>query len=268
MNTAWKHKVIRNFDRGAQDYDGYSGVQKSVAQKLVTDLPDACSILEIGCGTGNLTQEILNKYKNAKFCITDISPVMIEKVKHNIGCFDRRAREGGHTSPDPRCLISLALQGHGDDERGIEWKVLDGENPVASKQYDLIVSNMTFQWFENIEKSLDKLVSLLKPNGSLFYTMPGPESFKEWRHTLCSLNFPVGLIDLSKPPGIYREEHKIQQYKNTIHFLRVMKQAGAGTARKNYMLLTPTQLKQACALCDKDYDGRITWHILYGCIRH
>ncbi len=236
MGLSWKDNVIRNFDNKSAIYDQNCEIQKSIAQSLAADLPDRniSDILEIGCGTGNLTKYLLCLYKDKNFCITDISPAMVKNAKEKF------------------------------PNKNIKWAVFDGENPNTSQKYDLIVANMAFQWFENMDKALENLTNLLKPNGSLFYSVPSKQSFKEWKATLKSLNLPSGILEFPTPPNIYRQEEMLVNYTNAFDFLHSIKDIGAGVARKNYIPLTPKQIKQACNKFDKDYKGNITWHILYG----
>ncbi len=236
MGLSWKDNVIRNFDSKSVAYDQNCEVQKSIAQSLAADLPadNISDILEIGCGTGNLTKYLLCLYKDKNFCITDISPAMVENAKEKF------------------------------PNKNIKWAVFDGENPDTSQKYDLIVANMAFQWFENMDKALENLTNLLKPNGSLFYSVPSEQSFKEWKATLKSLDMPSGILEFPTPPSIYRQEEMLVNYANAFDFLHSIKDIGAGAARKNYTPLTPKQIKQACNKFDKDYNGDITWHISYG----
>ncbi len=242
MSTNWKNSVIRNFENKSLIYDQNCEIQKTIAHNLAADLPskDISDILEIGCGTGNLTKYLLCLYKNKNFCITDISPAMLNIAKEKF------------------------------PEKNIKWMIFDGENPDIPKtpdiphKYDLIVANMAFQWFEDIEYALAKLSQMLKSGGSLFYTVPGENSFQEWKNTLKTLNLPSGILDFSTPKSIYKQEEMQVNYINAFDFLHSIKDIGAGHARKNYQSLNPQQIKQACNKFDKDYEGNITWHILYG----
>lgn len=236
MNTNWKDKVVHNFDSKSMTYDQNCRIQKTIAHNLAADLPDEkiSNILEIGCGTGNLTQYLLCLYKNKNFCITDISPSMLRNAQEKFPA------------------------------KNIEWKIFDGENPDTSNKYDLIVANMAFQWFEDMDSALINLTKRLKDGGSLFYSIPGFKSFKEWKDTLKALDLPSGILDFPVPPSIYRQEEMVVNYINAFDFLHSIKDIGAGHARKNYNPLNPKQIKQACDKFDKEYDGCITWHILYG----
>ncbi|PCJ01060.1 MAG: biotin biosynthesis protein [Alphaproteobacteria bacterium] len=233
----WKNNVVRSFDRKSAAYDQNCSVQQSIALRLAADLPvsdEVTDILEIGCGTGNLTQHLFRQYEGCNLRITDVSPAMVERAK---------AKFSGKEA----C-----------------WSVMDGENSDNTDTYDLIVSNMAFQWFEDIGAAVERLSSMLKPNGSLFYTMPGNKSFCEWKQVLTDLNLSIGILDFPTSSDIYREENIMHDYKGAVDFLRSMKNIGAGTARKDYTPLTHSEMKQACAALDRNHGGKTTWHVLYG----
>jgi tRNA (cmo5U34)-methyltransferase len=47
--------------------------------------PSAASILELGCGTGNLTLKLAARYPNAKLTLVDASPEMLQVAKERLG---------------------------------------------------------------------------------------------------------------------------------------------------------------------------------------
>ncbi len=236
MSLDWKNNVIKNFDKKSKSYDQNCIIQKKIADNLAKDLPKSgvSDILEIGCGTGNLTKHLLNRYAGKNFYITDVSPSMLDRAQEKF--------------PD----------------EDINWIVMDGENIETSQKYDIIVASMVFQWFEDIDETLKELVDMLKPNGNIFFTIPGPESFKEWKKSLEKLDLPAGILDFSMPKGIYIQETINHQYVNALDFLKSIKDVGAGMAKKDYAAMSPADIKKACDLLDEDYNGKVTWHILYG----
>ncbi len=237
MSSEWKQNVVRNFDARAHEYDRYSSIQTLIAQSLVHDLPALVTpdVLEIGCGAGALTQHLLNAYADGHFYITDISPKMVEQARERIG-----------------------------DVQGVDWGVMDGENPANDQRYDLIVGNMVFQWFENTDEALAKLQSLLKPGGVIFYTVPAPTCFKEWRSVLSGLSLPDGVLEFSTLPGVLRNEEIMVEYESTLDFLQSMKRIGAHAPRGGYEKLNRTDLLRACHRADEEFQGKMTWDILYG----
>lgn len=180
MPSEWKRQVTQNFESRAAAYDRHSFVQDQVAQSLINDLPDLETphVLEIGCGTGALTRRVLDKYPGGNFEITDISPAMLEGAKAKIGQGSR-----------------------------VNWQVMDGENPVSEQAFDLIIGNMVFQWFEEIDQGLTRLKALLNPGGMIYYSLPAPDSFEEWHRTLKALSLLLEPLILPRLPVFIKVKH-------------------------------------------------------------
>ncbi len=237
MPSEWKKKILQNFDDQARLYQENSSLQGDVANNLNALLPTMkkARILEIGCGSGRLTQFLLAKYPCSQLHITDISPNMINMAKQ-------------HAGPG----------------NNIQWSVMDGEDIQCDDAYDLIVSNMAFQWFERPEHSLRQLIRQLTPTGRILYTVPSSQSFKEWRASLLKLGLNHGFQRDNEWPGIIKEENIKVRYDSTLNFLRSLREIGANTPDDNYEKLNVADIKKACRETDISYNGNITWHMLYG----
>lgn len=237
--SSWKQEVARRFDEAAPQYDEYCDVQVMSAEKLASLLPvikdNDASILEIGCGTGIFTQHLLKKYPNAHYHITDISAKMVEQCRRNI------------TAPD-----------------NTSYAVLDGESINTELSYDLIVSNMSFQWFENLEASLQAMYNILRPGGAILFSIPGPDSFPQWTQTLSDLNMPAGILPSQVTTARIIEQQSIeQQYQSGHDFLSRIKKIGAHRPRPDYKPLNIGQLRSACRHFDEEHRGCVTWNIQY-----
>src|SRR5437762_1931232 len=126
-----KRKIIRYFNQGASTYDSAAEVQTYVAQQLVARLENisAKEILEIGCGTGLLSQQLISLFPDASFLLTDIAPVMVET------CQNRFMNQ-------PKIKIAC----------------LDGETIAVESKFDLITSSMTLHWFDDVTQGLEKII--------------------------------------------------------------------------------------------------------------
>ena len=112
MHSSYKSKIADNFSNYHKHYSRKAILQRKIAQTLAEILPDLehPRILEIGCGTGFLTQHLFTKYPDGVFDITDLSKSMV-------GYCQRRYQ---HSSA--------------------QFFVMDGERPEKLKsRYDLIV---------------------------------------------------------------------------------------------------------------------------------
>lgn len=239
MNLKRKRKIQKSFGDKVSSYNLHAVIQKKTAQKLCAFLPAVMSqkILEIGCGTGFLTEELQRKYPKSDILSLDISKEMITSCRQKFTGF-----------------------------KNIEFQVSDGEIFQSPEKFNLIVSNLSVQWFDNPPEGLQNLLRLLSDDGVLFFTAIGRDEFKEWRHILSTLKLPSGIIDIPDYDGIFFEDKKTIVYKNALDFLRHLKRTGTHQPSPNHTPLNAAQLKQACAAHDSEYQGHITWHIVFGAL--
>ena len=146
-----KHTVERNFSRHARRYDAHDATQKAIGANLVERLGSRPfeSILDLGCGTGNYTRLLHEKYPAARVKAVDLSPAMVEEARHK-----------------------LAAQ-------GTEFIVADAETATFDAPCNLITSNACFHWFANLDTTLDKCADALTEEGLLAFSALGPRTFWE-----------------------------------------------------------------------------------------
>ena len=79
-----KEKIRDAFSRSAATYDKESEVQAYIASELTRKLQEISpkTILEIGCGTGNLSKLLLDRYHPDSLVLNDISEKMIAICTH------------------------------------------------------------------------------------------------------------------------------------------------------------------------------------------
>ena len=79
MTLSRNQIVAETFAAHVGEYERSARLQAQSAEKLAGHLPelDDAKILEIGCGTGFLTQHLLERYPDADFLITDLAPEMV-----------------------------------------------------------------------------------------------------------------------------------------------------------------------------------------------
>jgi malonyl-CoA O-methyltransferase len=146
-----KPSISDNFSRYAHLYDKYASVQMKAALKLTDSIKSRnfSKVLEIGCGTGNYTLMLRNRFKQARIKALDISDKMIglarDKLKNN----------------------------------HVEFIVADAEDIVLNEDFDLITSNACFQWFENLGAVMRKYEKSLQKRGVICFSIFGPHTFDE-----------------------------------------------------------------------------------------
>lgn len=145
-------KLIKNkFKKSMDKYDENAVVQKLMAEKLAANLPEKSyrKILELGCGTGILTRNLVSKITYTKYFANDI----VEKSKFYID----------KIVPDNIFICGNA------------------QKIKLPSKVDLIISNAMFQWFSNLDKVLEYYGTLLNQGGTIAFSTFSPNNFLEIR---------------------------------------------------------------------------------------
>lgn len=222
----------------AEDYDCYAHVQRLVAEDLadmisnlplVDELGKDLRLLELGCGTGFLTEALAKRGIGGDWLVTDISCSMVERC---------RAR-----------MDALSTQ-------KVNYAVLDAtEIPMLPGfQFDLICSSLAFQWFSDLPAALTGLTKFLTPKGSLAFSTLTHGTLEEWAvaHSRVGLesrmhHYPNSDALLTAlPPHSSLSLDTIaytEQHHSARDFLLGLKRIGANTARPQTRPLSRSQLR-------------------------
>ncbi|MEA3305918.1 MAG: malonyl-ACP O-methyltransferase BioC [Candidatus Omnitrophota bacterium] len=146
-----KELIKKNFSKYARYYDRHASVQNLCALKLIERIKAGGfgKILDVGCGTGNYTGLLKERFPMAKIKAMDISGEMIEIAKEKL------------------------------NDNSIEFIIADGETTNFEERFDLIGSNAVFQWFENLEITLSGYKDSLNEKGVISFSIFGPLTFNE-----------------------------------------------------------------------------------------
>ncbi len=98
-------------------------------------------IIDIGCGPGNSTQVLVQRYPHATVIGLDSSAEMIARAKA--------------------------------DFPTMEWRHEDAATFSETDAYDLVFSNAVFQWIPNHEDLVPRLMRAVRPGGVLAFQIPG-----------------------------------------------------------------------------------------------
>jgi malonyl-CoA O-methyltransferase len=222
LNNSWgkigmvdKQKVARSFGQAASSYHDNAILQQNCAQQLleilepwVLDLPDG-DVLEVGCGTGFLTQGLGDRFPDRSILATDIAAEMVQFSQSCLAPYDQ-----------------------------ISFQQMDGERITG--KYALIVSNFVIQWFAQPEVTLRCWLEHLEPNGLIALAFPAAGSFPEWQDLCDRLQIPFTANDLPDAQALikalsaeakilYCEEIMLTTtHRNASDFLRGLKAIGAG----------------------------------------
>ena len=156
-----KNKIKYSFNTKASSYDEHSIVQKEVTKRLCNRLSTIKitpnNILDIGCGTGYLSNMLSTLFPEAKITCLDISFNMLN--------------ESQKKNSDLDLILS------------------DAENmPFKNKKFDLIVSSFTLHWCDEVDKIFYDIQRFLKNKGLFLFSTVGPSTLQELRTAYLSID--------------------------------------------------------------------------------
>lgn len=250
--------VRRAFDRAAPGYDGASELQRAVADELLDRLAgvkiEPGRVVDLGCGTGHATRALHRMYRGADVIGVDFAPAMAR-------------RAAGGWRPGRRRLGVCA------DIRQL---------PFADASVDVLFSNLTLQWIDDLRGLFAELRRVLRRDGVLMFSTFGPDTLVELRHAWGAVDDRVHVNTFLDMHDIgdavlaagFRDpvmdvERERRRYADLRALMRAIKAIGATNAARGRPQGLTTRSRLAAveaAYPDIDADGRVgaTWEIAYG----
>lgn len=127
-------------------YDAVSTPQARWGRAVVSrlELYGDETVLDAGCGSGRVTEELLGRLPQGRVVALDSSPSMLEQARE-------RLRSANHKVSFVEADLSALEPGH-----------LEGLAPV-----DAVLSTATFHWVTDHDKLFANLYAVLRPGGQL-----------------------------------------------------------------------------------------------------
>lgn len=255
-----KKSVRLHFSKSARTYDTYAHIQKNMAHTLTSMLLGLAQqrkntevrILDLGCGTGFLTEILLKYFPHSQITAVDIAPGMINRMKEKFS---------------HRKTISYWC---GDIEDEEFKKIM-----ARQEKYDIIVSNAAFQWINNLEYVMKTVVPKLNEKGIFGFSTFIAGTFEELHHVFRIASQKVGLEKEYVPGQVFQtkddllnlclnffakgnyqsqflEEMRKEQFPSVKDFLYSIKKIGANNSHERHCLHLSV-VKEALRLYDELY---------------
>ncbi|WP_235033330.1 methyltransferase domain-containing protein [Rubripirellula obstinata] len=129
------------FTASSSTYDRHANIQDQVAvrlMELIDSGPDVDRILELGCGTGRLTQKICERFSAADITAVDLSEAMIGQAKIRF-----------------------------DAGINVDWVASDICDYVTDQMFPLIVSSSSLHWVTPIDRAFEVIDQSIEPGGQI-----------------------------------------------------------------------------------------------------
>ncbi len=159
-------RVEESFDRSAGEYDEILSHNRTGARRLVEAIPpgDYDEILDVGCGTGFVTEEMVRRFGTSRVTGVDPSEGMLERFRAKL--------------TDLGAEVTLVQAGVHD-------------MPVPDGAFDAVVSGMAFHWFPEKPAAIAAMGRRLRPGGVLGILASASGTDAEFRTVLEEVRPPV-----------------------------------------------------------------------------
>ena len=158
-----KTRIKRSFEKASDTYDTVAELQRSAGLVLLHSVETAALegvLLDLGCGTGFLSSEILACSTPETLVVLDIALAMLKTTHRRL-----------LNQSSVRCVCADA-----------EYL------PIAAQTFDSVFSNMALQWCRNLEAVFKDIRRVLKPNGRFVFSTFGSKTLYELKNAWASVD--------------------------------------------------------------------------------
>ena len=239
-----KALVAQRFAKAGQSYVEHAVVQKQISAQLFEYLKVYCpqnlaSVLEIGCGSGNLTHLFQTHFQFEQLFLND---------------------------------LYADVEQHFSTIQNIAWLIGDIEQLTLPQSLDAVISSSALQWMADLPALLQRIHDALKPKGYLGFSTFGENNLIEIKKlTGQGLNY-VGLESLKRQLEqqgfeilLIQQDHKQVYFDHPKSVLQHLKATGVTATAKSHRW-TKQSLQQFYSDYQQFHDEqgfRLTYHPIY-----
>lgn len=136
------------FNKASNNYEDHAFLQKEIATRLDAKLniisSNSAVILDLGAGTGLLSQQLEKRFTDSKIIALDFAQ---NSLKNN---------------PTPHKICANA-----------------NHLPLADNSVDIVISSLMMQWCSDLKQLFSEIHRVLKNDGLILFSTFGPDTLKE-----------------------------------------------------------------------------------------
>jgi malonyl-CoA O-methyltransferase len=213
-----KANIKRAFSMSASCYDQAAELQSETGLTLLSGFfptKGGLTLLDLGCGTGFLTQIILQQPAVDRIdalIALDLAEPMLKQMRSRL--------------PKPAAVSYLCA---------------DAEKlPLADASIDCIISNLALQWCRNSKPLFEGLKRILKPGGQLIFSTFGPQTLHELKQAWAMVDAYRHVNEFYSAQDLYNvldaagftavqivTDHKRRYYPSAFALMQELKTLGA-----------------------------------------
>ncbi len=246
-----KTKIKQSFSNASRTYDNVAELQRNVGRdllKLFSPSELTGNIIDLGCGTGFLTQKLLAHCEN--LIALDLALPMLQITREKLG-------------------------------NTINYVCADAEKlPFLTESIDHIFSNVALQWCLPIDKTLSELHRILKTDGELIFSTFGSETLQELKSAWLKVDnfshinefYTQHQLKLFLEQANFsnieiKNQRYVSRYDSVLALMHELKNLGAHNvnSQRNKNLTGKTSLKSMLAHYPLNESGEIfaTFEVIY-----